>query len=60
MEAKLLNQIGTIGYLKSSDINIYDKQSTGMTFTKKNVEEVFLVTKLIDMKTLIFNELEEE
>ena len=39
---------GNIGYIKSSDINILDKASTGSVFTKKNVDAVFAVSKLID------------
>ncbi|MDD6272880.1 MAG: DNA topoisomerase IV subunit A [bacterium] len=39
---------GVIGYLKSSDINILDKASTGSTFTKKNVDNIFVLSKLID------------
>ncbi len=38
-----------IGYLKSSDINIFDLSSTGTVFTKKNVDNVFVVTKLTDI-----------
>ena len=39
---------GTIGYIKSSDINIFDRLSTGSVFTKKNVDNIFVVSKLID------------
>ena len=38
-----------IGYLKSSDINIFDLPSTGSVFTKKNVENIFVVSKLTDI-----------
>ena len=38
-----------IGYIKSSDINIFDKVSTGTTFTKKNVEDIFIVAKYTDI-----------
>ena len=38
-----------VGYLKSSDINILDNNSVGTTFTKKNVDGVFVVTKLTDI-----------
>ena len=38
-----------IGYLKSSDIPIMDKSSTGTTYTKKNVENIFVVTKFTDI-----------
>ena len=38
-----------IGYLKSSDIGIFDKASTGTTFTKKNVDNVFVVTRFTDI-----------
>lgn len=41
---------GDIGYMKSSDINIMDKQSVGSTITKKNIEDIFVVTKLKDIK----------
>jgi len=35
-----------IGYIKSSDINIMDKNSVGSSITKKNIEDIFVVTKL--------------
>ena len=38
-----------IGYLKSSDISILDKSSTGTTFTKKNVDDIFILTKFTDI-----------
>lgn len=41
---------GDIGYMKSSDINIMDKQSIGSTITKKNIEDIFVVTKLKEIK----------
>ena len=41
---------GNVGYMKSSDINIMDKQSTGSTITKKNIEDIFVVTKLKEIK----------
>ncbi len=41
---------GDIGYMKSSDINIMDKQSVGSTVTKKNIEDIFVVTKLKEIK----------
>lgn len=41
---------GDIGYMKSSDINIMDKQSVGSTITKKNIEDIFVVTKLKEIK----------
>ena len=40
---------GQIGYMKSSDISILDIASTGCTYTKKNVDNVFLVSKIIDI-----------
>ena len=40
---------GDIGYLKSSDINIMDVASTGTTYTKKNVDNIFQVSKIIDI-----------
>ena len=40
---------GEIGYLKSSDINIMDVASTGTTYTKKNVDNIFQVSKIIDI-----------
>ena len=40
---------GQIGYMKSSDINIMDIASTGTTYTKKNVDNIFLVSKIIDI-----------
>ena len=50
---------GQIGYLKSSDINIMDKQSTGSVFTKKNVDNIFIVTKLKEIKSDEVKEQEE-
>ena len=44
---------GLIGYMKASDINIMDISSVGSTFTKKNVDDVFVVSKLKDVKELI-------
>ena len=41
---------GDIGYMKSSDINIMDKQSVGSTINKKNIEDIFVVTKLKEIK----------
>lgn len=41
---------GDIGYMKSSDVNIMDKQSVGSTITKKNIEDIFIVTKLKEIK----------
>lgn len=41
---------GDIGYMKSSDINIMDKQSVGSSITKKNIEYIFVVTKLKEIK----------
>ena len=38
-----------IGYLKSSDISILDLSSTGTVYTKKNVDNVFVVSKLTDI-----------
>ena len=38
-----------ICFLKSSDINIFDLPSTGSVFTKKNVDSIFVVTKLTDI-----------
>ena len=49
-----------IGYLKSSDINIMDKASTGTTFTKKNVDNIFVVTKFTDITNQSKEELGEE
>ena len=42
---------GSIGYLKSSDINIMDKQSVGSVITKKNIDNIFVVTKLKEIKS---------
>ena len=42
---------GFIGYLKSSDINIMDKQSVGSVITKKNIDNIFVVTKLKEIKS---------
>ena len=36
----------TVGYIKASDINIMDKQSTGSVITKKNINDIFVVNKL--------------
>ncbi len=38
-----------IGYLKSSDINIMDTNSVGTVFTKKNVDNIFVVSKYTDI-----------
>ena len=38
-----------IGYIKASDIGILDRASTGNTFTKKNVDDIFVVTKYTDI-----------
>ena len=51
---------GSIGYLKSSDINIMDKSSTGSVFTKKNVDNVFMVSKLIDITNQDVSEKEKD
>ena len=32
--------------IKASDINIMDKQSTGSIITKKNINDIFVVSKL--------------
>ena len=42
-----------IGYIKASDIGILDKSSTGTTYTKKNVDNVFVVTKYTDITNQI-------
>lgn len=41
---------GSVGYMKSTDINIMDKQSSGSTITKKNIDDIFVVTKLKEIK----------
>ena len=51
---------GSVGYMKSSDINIMDKQSTGSTITKKNIEDIFVVTKLKEIKLNKEEEKEEK
>lgn len=40
---------GSIGYMKSSDISIMDKLSTGSLITKKNIEDIFVVSRLKDI-----------
>ncbi len=50
---------GSIGYIKSSDINIMDNASVGSTYTKKNVDDIFVVSKLKDIKSLILNEIND-
>ncbi len=40
---------GEVGYIKSSDIGIMDTQSTGSSFTKKHVDNIFVVTKYTDI-----------
>ena len=40
---------GDVGYLKSSDISIMDTQSTGMTFSRKNVDNIFMLSKIVDI-----------
>ena len=49
-----------IGFLKSSDINIFDLPSTGSVFTKKNVDNIFVVTKLTDITNQDKEETTEE
>lgn len=44
---------GEIGYLKASDVTISDKQSTGTSFTKKNILNVFVVTRYTDITNQI-------
>ena len=48
-----------IGYIKSSDINIFDSSSTGSVITKKNVEDIFVVTKLTDITNQVKEEKED-
>ena len=38
-----------VGYFKSSDINIMDKQSVGSAFTKKKIEDIFIISKLVEL-----------
>jgi topoisomerase-4 subunit A len=40
---------GEVGYLKSSDISIMDLASTGSGYTKKEPEEIFVVTRFTDI-----------
>lgn len=49
-----------IGYLKSSDINIMDLTSVGTVFTKKNVDNVFVVSKLTDITSQDKEEIKEK
>ncbi len=49
-----------IGYLKSSDITIADTNSTGTVFTKKNVDNIFVVSKFTDITNQNKNVKEEE
>ena len=52
---------GSIGYIKASDINIMDISSVGSVFTKKNVENVFVLSKLKNVKEITSDkEVEEE
>ena len=51
---------GSIGYLKSSDINIMDKQSVGSVITKKNIDNIFVVTKLKEIKSSELKEKENK
>lgn len=51
---------GNIGYIKSSDINIMDLSSVGSMFTKKNIEDVFYVTKIKNVKELTIDEKKSE
>ena len=48
-----------IGYIKSSDIGIFDKASTGTTYTKKNVEDIFVLSKYTDITSQPKNQVEE-
>ena len=43
---------GSIGYIKASDINIMDTSSVGSVFTKKNVDDVFALSKLKNVNSL--------
>ena len=49
-----------IGFLKSSDINIMDLPSTGATFTKKNVDDIFVLSKFTDITNQNKDEVKEE
>ena len=40
---------GDIGYIKASDVTIMDKLSVGSTITKKNIDDIFVVTRLTDI-----------
>ena len=51
---------GEVGYMKASDVVISDKLSTGSSFTKKNYEEVFIVSKLVDITKETISEVKEE
>ena len=51
---------GEVGYMKASDVVISDKLSTGSSFTKKNYEEVFVVSKLVDITKETISEVKEE
>jgi len=44
------------GYLKASDLNIMDKNSVGSSYTKKEVKDIFVVTKLNIIKQQDNNE----
>ena len=51
---------GEVGYMKASDVVISDKLSTGSSFTKKNYEEVFVVSKLVDITKETISAVKEE
>ncbi len=51
---------GTIGYIKASDINIMDTASVGSVFTKKNVDDVFVISKLKNVNSLKNEEVNED
>ena len=46
--------------MKASDVVISDKLSTGSSFTKKNYEEVFVVSKLVDITKETISAVKEE
>ena len=50
---------GSIGYLKASDVNIMDLSSVGGIFTKKNVDDIFVISKLKRSKEFAIEKPEE-
>ncbi len=51
---------GSIGYLKASDLNIMDKNSVGSIVTKKNIEDIFIVSRIMELNDNLKDEPKEK